>query len=260
MDIKDITKLFCGACLASLATAAGGAYRDKIDSDTMRDAIRTNPIKNCTNLRVTSKEFSLQCNNSQNISPLTLTRKESTTVDGGKLLNTNPSENAAMSFSIGEFKITTDVQSRELNKYFAGVNRLIEQQSTGRQPIIFLEGSSDPIGDATLNKTFPDQFCGARNFKDIEVHYPVNGSNNTYAKQLASYPITNVTNKSLPNLRARTLQCWLSAKYPNMKVEILHGGVQPVVGEEFRAVKIKLAFEDQTNITANGRANSPSSD
>jgi hypothetical protein len=264
--IWDINKLFkCGAC-ATLAgtviTTGCNTYKEiekeKVRAQTLQAGIRTNPNSpDCRqgSIKITPEELSKTCFSSPN----TPQKKEDVIANSRELTTTNSIENIAI-FKMGEFGITNDSQLRTVNNVFAGVNKMIEQRSNGRNAVVLLEGSADPIGNSTLNRTFVEPLCGPRNFKDIEVHYPINASNNVYEKQLAFYPVTNVTNSSLPNLRSRTLQCWLSAKYPNLRVEILHGGVQPIEGEEFRAVKIKLAFEDRNNITANGGSNLPSAD
>jgi hypothetical protein len=264
--IWDINNTFkCGACAALAGTVittgfntCKDIYKEKIRAETLQKAIHTNPNPlDCrqSNIKITPDELSRTCFSSPN----TPQKKEATIANGRELTTTSPIENIAV-FTMGEFEITTDSQLRTVNNVFARVNKIIEQRSHGRSATVLLEGSADPIGNSTLNKTFVEPLCGSRNFKDIAVHYPINASSNVYEKELSLYPVTNVTNSSLPNLRARTLQCLLSAKQPSWKVEILHGGVQPVIGEEFRSVKIKLVFEDRNDITANSESKSPSSD
>jgi hypothetical protein len=113
---------------------------------------------------------------------------------------------------------------------------VLEQRGT----TVTIQGLADAKGK-DLSKALEHQNCGNERFANI-YYRPFDG--NQYAKQLSLYPIgERYNNFELSLLRARSYQCLLKATHPLLKTEILAGGVQPVVGSEYRRVRLSFSHD-----------------
>jgi hypothetical protein len=143
-------------------------------------------------------------------------------------------------FPAGEYSINQK-EALELKNREDSIFRSLSQH----RQVVYIQGSADKAGDSTFIKSLANEKCGNQeDFNRIQLHAS-SGAN--YEKQLSYRKIPSpFTNADLPQLRARSFQCWLKSEYPNISVEILEGGVQSTVGSQYRRVRI---FIDDKSIT-----------
>jgi hypothetical protein len=134
-------------------------------------------------------------------------------------------------FEEGKYFIT-DLHRNALKEIDPQLNILEMQGKT-----VTIQGLADAKGNNFI-KVLEHQYCGNERFENI-YYRPFDG--NQYAKQLSPYTIgERYNNFDLSLLRARSYQCLLKATHPLLKTEILAGGVQPVVGSEYRRVRLSF--------------------
>jgi hypothetical protein len=142
-------------------------------------------------------------------------------------------------FAAGEYNIN-EKQSSELKLQHSTFQLLAQQNST-----VYILGSADKAGDNSFSGSVSNNTCINQGLNQIQLHALTGG---TYEKQLSSQKIpSRFTNFDLPQLRARSLQCWLKREYPTISTEILEGEVQSVVSPQYRRVRIFTDKKSTTN-------------
>jgi hypothetical protein len=143
-------------------------------------------------------------------------------------------------FAAGDYNLN-DKQKDELTKR----DKLFRSLAQQRQ-ILYIQGSADETGSNHFFNNLSTDRCGNQiDFNQIQLHLSLKGS---YEPQLSSRTIPSLfTNIDLPQLRARSLQCFLRNKYPNILTEIIEGGVKTGNASQYRRVRI---FTDNKSITS----------
>jgi hypothetical protein len=147
-------------------------------------------------------------------------------------------------FSAGEYSINKN-QLLEL-KSKALIFQLLAQQGQ----VLYIQGSADIVGDNSFSKSLSNDLCSNPDRNRIQFHALAGES---YEKKLSTKKITSpIHNADLPQLRARSVQCWLKSEYPSISTEILEGSVQSNIGNQYRRVRIftnnKSAISSLTSI------------
>lgn len=142
-------------------------------------------------------------------------------------------------FASGEHNIS-DKQSSELKRQHPIFQLLAQQNST-----VYILGSADKAGDTSFSGSLSNDTCLNQDLNQIQLHASTGGS---YEQQLSFRQIPSLfRNTELPQLRARSFQCWLKREYPTISTEILEGAVQSVVSPQYRRVRV---FTDKKIITS----------
>jgi hypothetical protein len=157
-------------------------------------------------------------------------------------------------FAAGEYSIDKK-EALELKKKEDSIFRYLAQQ----RQVLYIQGSADKAGDSTFIKSLSTEKCANQDdFNRIQLHA---SAGDNYEKQLSSRKIPSpFKNPDLPQLRARSFQCWLKSEYPNISTEIIEGGVQSTVGSQYRRVRIFIDNKPITNQLTSISNHPPSSD
>jgi hypothetical protein len=165
-------------------------------------------------------------------------RKEKETLQGLHQLAELDSEKL---FSAGDHSINKKEALELKNKEDSIFRSLLQHRQ-----VLYIQGSADKAGDSTFIKSLSNEKCGGQeDFNRIQLHASV-GDN--YEKQLSSRKIPSTfTNSELPQLRARSFQCWLRSEYPALSTEIIEGSVQSTIGSQYRRVRIFIDNKSTTS-------------
>jgi hypothetical protein len=142
-------------------------------------------------------------------------------------------------FVAGEHTIN-EKQSLELKRQHPIFQLLAQQNST-----VYILGSADKAGDTSFSRSLSNDTCISPGLNQIQLHASTGGS---YERKLSSRNIPSpFTNFDLPQLRARSFQCWVKREYPTISTEILEGDVQSAISPQYRRVRV---FTDKKIITS----------
>jgi hypothetical protein len=193
--------------------------------------------KNCQNVERQNKGTDVSTRYT-NCGDRTTPTKEKETLQGLHQLSELDLEKL---FPAGEYTINQK-EALELKNKGDSIFRALSQH----KQVLYIQGSADKAGDSTFIKSLSNEKCGSQeDFNQIYLHASV-GDN--YEKQLSSNKIHSpFTNAALPQLRARSFQCWLRSEYPAIPTEIIEGGVQLTDGSQYRRVRIFIKNTSTTN-------------
>ena len=198
---------------------------------------------NCRTVEITTKGTDISMKGIDCVTPSTPPKEKNTLQTLNNL--TRLELDLGELFSAGEYSINKK-QLLELKKKDSIFRFLAQQRQT-----LYIKGSADKAGDISFVKSIPNGL----DFNQIQLHA---SSGTSYESKLSSWRINSeFRNSDLPQLRAQSFRHWLEREYPNIRAEIIEGGVESLVGSQYRRVRI---FTESRSLINNEVTSIPSSD